>query len=68
MQLTGKTTKYKDGQIVKYAGIISNIKKDDNLSLIFSNNKINHPKMKFYKVSKDISLENIVNIVLFNLY
>ena len=27
MQLTGKTTKYKDGQIVKYAGIISNIKK-----------------------------------------
>lgn len=48
--------------------VISNIKKDDNLSLIFSNNKINHPKMKFYKVSKDISLENIVNIVLFNLY
>ena len=27
MQITGKTTKYKDGQIVKYAGIITNIKK-----------------------------------------
>ena len=27
MQTTGKTTRYKDGQIIKYAGIINNIKK-----------------------------------------
>lgn len=47
---------------------ISLIKKSGNLSLIFSNESIEHEKMTYIKMDKDISLENIVNITLFNLY
>jgi len=47
---------------------INTINKDENISLIFSKENIENNKIKDILFSKDIPLENIVNIVLFKLY
>ena len=47
---------------------LNNIKVDDNVSLIFSYKPIDNKNIKHIEFKEDISLDNIVNIVLFTIY
>lgn len=47
---------------------LNSIKVDDNVSLIFSNKPIEGQNIKHIEFKEDISLDNIVNIVLFTIY
>ena len=47
---------------------LANIKVNENTSLIFSKNPINESNITHIKFDEDISLDNIVNIVLFTIY
>lgn len=47
---------------------LSNISNDNNISLIFSNKPIDNEKITNVEFKENIPLENIVNIVLFNLF
>ena len=47
---------------------LSNISNDNNISLIFSNKPIENEKITNVEFKENIPLENIVNIVLFNLF
>ena len=47
---------------------LSNISNDNNISLIFSNKPIDNEKITNVVFKENIPLENIVNIVLFNLF
>ena len=62
---------YKDLNFINIANEgnpLSSIKSSNNLSLIFSNKPINDKTITHINFKEDISLDNIVNIVLFNLY
>lgn len=43
-------------------------KVDENTTLIFSNNAINNDKIKHYSFNKNIAMDQIVNLTLFNIY
>ena len=47
---------------------LSSINDNNEISLIFSNNPISNEKINNIQFKEDIPLENIVNIVLFNIY
>lgn len=47
---------------------LKSIKNNDNISLVFANNPLNNSHLINIKFTKNISLDNIINIVLFNIY
>ena len=47
---------------------LSEVKNNNKMSLIFSSKPIENNKVNHVLFKQDISLDNIVNIVLFNLY
>lgn len=47
---------------------LSNLNNVNNVSLIFSKDPLDNTQLKHINFKEDISLDNIVNIVLFNLY
>jgi hypothetical protein len=60
---------YKDNSFYSIDKVSSNntLVDSNNISLIFNYNK-NHDKLNKIEFNQDIPLENIVNIILFNLY
>lgn len=67
-EYTSLFTNQKMFNISNSGSSLSNIINDDNISLIFSLNPLSNEKITNVEFKENIPLENIVNIVLFNLF